>query len=454
MYFQCNLTLQDAASSAYKPFDLLDSHLPIEALATKYHICCIISGSELNLTGIVVARDEPQNPKVLVLYTADCELHNRLIHEFALFLRDQFGCIVKCKLWDTAAVANSVSDWIFEALREVDKVVVVASTGTLKVWEERDTVQEIGNVANSIFKNVMVIISNDLREQQRCNKFASVYFQIHPYSEHRDIPDPLKHVGKCFKLSGPGWKEMKDLYLFLCDLSEASSTGGYRTIENRCSSEEGRKFRGTLAKMKEYVLSNPDWYEQCQQEDNSLETVFPISSPFEYIPAHYESLTELSNEEEEDPDSKYQQLQFETCMLGSGPKSAESGNTFHSYHTDDPMEESAGTYQQHGMMIQSKGESHPPYLTGHHVEPTVLSTPCEDDNDSNFSSDFALRQNMANSPTDNHSEHSDYSSQNANASSESNRQSSSSTSSSGLGEELNDVNCNKKLQDVEKPIFV
>ncbi len=254
---------------------------------------------------VILFSDDPykQQPIVLILYSYDCDAHERVVIELANYLRFVANCDVMFDVWDQHLVQEqSIFSWIQDKVDIAQFIIIICSTGarfkcvrtqTFRMKQDRPIPDSFSWAVDLIGEK----IRTDKKDGVATSRYVVAYFD---YAGHSDIPPKLDNA-KMFSLT-------KDIFSLYCHLhglkpdipwQDANMNG--ITTETYSQTEEGKALDKAITKAKEYFKKNPNWLGQI------LEPLTPvIKTPPKQIETEQteESGPKSQSETSDSPDGK------------------------------------------------------------------------------------------------------------------------------------------------------
>ncbi|XP_046542721.1 interleukin-17 receptor D-like isoform X2 [Haliotis rubra] len=222
-----------------------------------------------SLRSISIDVSNKQLPGVLVLYSYDCPMHEKVVQSLAGFLMEVCCCNVVLDLFEEQIIhERGLDDWLIERLQEVDYIMVVCSVGArLRCSKKRVRFKsETSRTLPDYFAVAVDYVGEKMRVERGkglpMSKFITAYMD---YSMSSDIPPQLE-TGTKFCLM----KDLNKLYNHLHGLEhddnklEANYPGVSES--NYHKSEVGAELYVAIEQAKDYFQSNPNWVEDRLQQ--------------------------------------------------------------------------------------------------------------------------------------------------------------------------------------------
>lgn len=207
--------------------------------------------------------DSKNHSIVLILYSYDCPLHQRVVEAFAGFLMEECAVTVTLDIMEEADIAErGIDDWLVDRLQEADYILVICSLGArLRCSKKHVRFKHDGqHILPDYFAVAVDYVAEKMRvERQKglgLNKFIACYME---YSTRSDIPPQLE-TAKQFQLM----RDIHSLHIYLNTHgpdSEKSESGSNQGDCDNCyyETETGALLKATIEQTCHFMKENPSW---------------------------------------------------------------------------------------------------------------------------------------------------------------------------------------------------
>ncbi|ESO83647.1 hypothetical protein LOTGIDRAFT_169123 [Lottia gigantea] len=216
---------------------------------------------------------QKQLPNVLLLYSDDCPVHEKVAQSLAGYLIESCDCNVFFDLFEEQIIHHRGLDtWLVERLQEADIIMVLCSIGArLRCSKKRNRFKASSDRTLSDYFAVAVdYVGEKMRversKDQSLSKFVTVFMD---YSTSSDIPPQLE-AGARFCLM----KDINKLYHYIhgvhVDDNSSKSEDSYPgvTDKNFQNSEVGTELFVAIEQAREYFRKNPNWVDDRLEQMN------------------------------------------------------------------------------------------------------------------------------------------------------------------------------------------
>ena len=214
-------------------------------------------------------------PSVLLLYSYDCTVHERVVIEFAAYLKYECSCDIALDIWEQDAIrTRGAAKWLDEKLDFSDFIIVVGSAGARFKCQRK---KQFRMKQSRPVPDMFVYGADQLTEKVRFAKqfgcrapqCAVICFE---YATTSDIPPKLDTL--------PTLSLMKDIHVLHSQLHgseendrNSESNNSKSSLESYASTPTGKQLAEALKDAMQYFHDNPDWLGQC------LEPLSPVAPP-------------------------------------------------------------------------------------------------------------------------------------------------------------------------------
>ncbi|XP_041348551.1 uncharacterized protein LOC121368080 [Gigantopelta aegis] len=215
-----------------------------------------------SLQSISVEVSNKQLPVVLLLYSYDCPMHEKVVQALGGFLMEACSCNVTLDLFEEQIIHDQgLDDWLVERLQDADFIIVVCSVGArLRCSKKRIKFKvDALRTLPDYFAVAVDYVAEKMRAERTkglsMSKFVTLYMD---YSTASDIPPQLE-TGTKFCLM----KDIGKLYSHLhCPESEdRKATFPLMTESTYQDTEIGAELYVAIEQAKDYFSRHPNWVE-------------------------------------------------------------------------------------------------------------------------------------------------------------------------------------------------
>ncbi|KAK6175691.1 hypothetical protein SNE40_014092 [Patella caerulea] len=227
-----------------------------------------------NIRSVSVDLNQKQLVSVLLLYSDDLPVHEKVAQSLAGFLIESCDCNVFFDLFEEQIIhSRGLDTWLVERLQEADIIMVLCSVGARLRCSKKRTRFKVSNdrTLPDYFAVAVDYVGEKMRVERRKDQSLSKFVTVlMDYSTPSDIPPQLETATKFFLM-----KDINKLYQHIHGLDDASSKTDESypvTDKNYQKSEVGTELFIAMEQAKEFFQKNPNWV------DDRLEQMPPPSS--------------------------------------------------------------------------------------------------------------------------------------------------------------------------------
>ena len=200
-------------------------------------------------------------PAVLLLYSYDCPVHEKVVNAFALYLKQVFGCDVIFDIWQQSEIQEKGTyEWLEEKMVTAQFVLFVCSTGArYKCARNKKFSLKNDRSMADMFPSAVASAAESMRiarySGEVMHKFIVVYFD---YSTESDIPHKLDRGCKYSLVTElfPLYCHLHEIKPEMCDSCFLSRGVTFETV---LQIQEGVELINCIDEATEYFRLNPDW---------------------------------------------------------------------------------------------------------------------------------------------------------------------------------------------------
>ena len=214
---------------------------------------------------------EKSPPSVLLLYSYDCHVHERVVIEFAEYLKHECGCEVSLDIWEQNNIKTTgAANWINDKLSMSDFIIIIASAGTRFKCNRK---KQFRMNQNRPVPDMFVYGADQVAEKVRFaklhgNSLPNAVVCCFEYTTSSDIPPKLDTL-QTFNVM----KEFETLYCLLRNEERDRSSLFGKCVESYSKTSTGKQLYEALKDAVQYFKENPNWLGQ------TLEAISPVVAP-------------------------------------------------------------------------------------------------------------------------------------------------------------------------------
>jgi len=212
--------------------------------------------------------EQKQVPTILILYSFDCQAHEKVVSTFAGFLIEACHCNVHLDIFEEQLVyERGLDDWLVEKLQEADFIIVMCSVGArLRCTKKRVRFKSDPNrTIPDYFAIAVDYVAEKMRVERSkglpMSRFIVTYME---YSSACDIPHQLD-TGVKFNLMKDMNALFNHLHGFPSDVNKFGPVWRDMIGQNYDSSELTTELNLAFKSAKEYFKANPNWIEDSME---------------------------------------------------------------------------------------------------------------------------------------------------------------------------------------------
>lgn len=212
---------------------------------------------------VAVEVDGKCQPVVLLLYSNDCALHERVVVSLAEFLMEACGVTVALDLFEENEITErGVDDWLIDRLQEADYIMVLCSLGARLRCSKKNVKfkPDSRHILPDYFSVAVDYVAEKMRAERQkglsMHKFVTTYVE---YSTRSDIPPQLETASQFCLM-----KDIHKLHIHLNtqgpDTDKSETISQSSTCENHYhETETGAVLKATIEQAKAFFRENPSW---------------------------------------------------------------------------------------------------------------------------------------------------------------------------------------------------
>ena len=212
-----------------------------------------------------ISRADYSFPRVLILYSADHDLHNDCIRKLAVFLSQICNCEIKLDMWHTTQFPdrNLKKAWLWSEITKAEKVLIIFSKGTQHKWQASMAQRAVDDIASGEYGDMFVSGYKRASDEFERNPFLLRTKYVAAHMEYSQKTDILPEMYNTARYDIPNNLERLFFRLHSIPVHSPSISRHAQFLQPDLytSSPEGAALQNAIEAMKALIRKMPNWYE-------------------------------------------------------------------------------------------------------------------------------------------------------------------------------------------------